>query len=216
MLTETGNSSKHEILIRRRSKKLSKIFRPSTSYPRPSTIYPRPSTIYPRPSTSYPRPSTLDEKANSGHSSEAISKCRNKLNLACNVMPQQHGQFLLRCTKCNIQMGVGGWPADHAKKAELTDNLIAFEILSALRLSLWVDAMVNLYGLYMAVVFLWRFRLRLTPLSLDTLHLVSASCVTRKKCFTRAFFFSRGQVLILTVTINGLSERGNTPNLIAI
>ena len=66
MLTETGNSNKHEILIRRRSKKLSKFFRPSTSYPRPSTIYPRPSTIYPRPSTSYPRPSTLDEKANSG------------------------------------------------------------------------------------------------------------------------------------------------------
>ena len=64
-LTEIGNSSKHEILIRRRSKKLSKIFRPSTSYPRPSTIYPRPSTFYPRPSTSYPRPSTLDEKANS-------------------------------------------------------------------------------------------------------------------------------------------------------
>ena len=74
MLTEIGNSSKHEILIRRRSKNCQKFFDPRlvtldprlfTLDPRLVTLDPRPSTIYPRPSTSYPRPSTLDEKANS-------------------------------------------------------------------------------------------------------------------------------------------------------
>ena len=61
--------------------------------------------------------------------------------------------------------------------------------------------------------FLWRFRLRVVPLalSLGTSYSVSASCVTRKKNFSRAFF-PRG---LLRVTINGLSERGDTPSLIS-
>ena len=62
--------------------------------------------------------------------------------------------------------------------------------------------MVNLYGLYVAVVLLWRFRLQVVPLSLGTSYSLSASCVTRKK-------ISRKRAV--TVTINGLTERGNTP-----
>ena len=54
-------------------------------------------------------------------------------------------------------MTVGAWSRDHVKKAErmekATENWIAFEILSVLRLPWWVDVMVNLSGFYVAVVF---------------------------------------------------------------
>ena len=65
--------------------------------------------------------------------------------------------------------------------------------------------MVNLSGL-MAVVFLWRFRLRVVPPS------PSASCVTRKQS-SRKELFSRG---LFTVTLNELSERGNSPSLMGV
>ena len=50
--------------------------------------------------------------------------------------------------------------------------------------------MVDLYGLNIAVVFLWWFiiRPRVVPLSLDTSYLLIASCVTRKKNFTQVLF----------------------------
>ena len=66
--------------------------------------------------------------------------------------------------------------------------------------------MVYLYSLYMAVVFLWRFiiRPREVPLLFGTSYSLIAWCVTRKKNFTRAL------LCLFTVTINGLSERGNT------
>ena len=51
----------------------------------------------------------------------------------------------------------------------------------------------------MAVVFLWRLRLQVVPLG--TSYSLGASCVTRQKNFRRA----------VAVTINGLTERGNTP-----
>ena len=81
-------------------------------------------------------------------------------------------------------------------KTKLTENRTAFEILSALHCCLhqyswrikWVDMMVNLYSFYMVVVFLWRFRLRVVPVSLGTSYSLSGSCVTRKKNFTLAFF----------------------------
>ena len=44
--------------------------------------------------------------------------------------------------------------------------------------------MVNLYGLYMAVVFLCRFRLQVVPLSLGTSYSLSALCMTHQKNFT--------------------------------
>ena len=74
--------------------------------------------------------------------------------------------------------------------------------------------MVDLYGLYIAVVFLWRFiiRPRVVPLLFGMSYSLIASCVTHKKNFTRALF-SRCS---FTVTINGLSERGNILSLIAI
>ena len=78
MLTETGNSIKHEILIRRRSKKLSKIFRPSTSYPRPSTIYPRRFTLDPRPVTLDPRPSTKRQTQPEYHQAFSFSRGRRR------------------------------------------------------------------------------------------------------------------------------------------
>ena len=68
--------------------------------------------------------------------------------------------------------------------------------------------MVDLYGLYIAVVFLWRFiiRPRIVPPLFGTSYSLIASCVTRKKNFTRALF----PRCLFTVTINGLSERSNT------
>ena len=68
--------------------------------------------------------------------------------------------------------------------------------------------MVDLYGLYIAVVVLWWFiiRPRVVLLSLGTSYSLIASCVTRKKNFTQALF-PRG---LFTVTINGLSKQGNT------
>ena len=69
--------------------------------------------------------------------------------------------------------------------------------------------MVDLYGLYIAVVLLWRFiiRPRVVPLSLGTSYSLNiASCVKRKRNFARVLF-PRG---LFTVTINGLSERVNT------
>ena len=68
--------------------------------------------------------------------------------------------------------------------------------------------MVDLYGLYIAVVFLWRFiiRPRVLPLLFGTSYSLIASCVTHKKHFTRALF----PRCLFTVTINGLSERDNT------
>ena len=68
--------------------------------------------------------------------------------------------------------------------------------------------MVDLYGLYIAVVFLWRFiiRPRVVPLLFGTSYSLIASCVTRKKNFTRALF----PRCLFTVMINRLSERGNT------
>ena len=67
--------------------------------------------------------------------------------------------------------------------------------------------MVDLYGLYIAVVFMWQFiiRLRVVPLLFGTSYSLIASCLTRKKNFTRALF----PRCLFTVTINGLSERGN-------
>jgi len=88
---------------------------------------------------------------------------------------------------------------------KITENRIPFEIPSAIRLSWWVDALVNLS----AVLFLWRFKLRVVPLSL------SPSCVTHKKTsrknFMRAFFSSR-----FTYGHAQLSERGNTASVMAI
>ena len=68
--------------------------------------------------------------------------------------------------------------------------------------------MVDLYGLYIAIVFLWRFIIRpwVVPLLFGTLYSLIALCVTRKKNFTQALF----PRCLFTVTINGLSERGNT------
>ena len=51
----------------------------------------------------------------------------------------------------------------------------------------------------MAVVFLWRLRLQVVPLG--TSYSLGASCVMRQKNFRRA----------VAVTINGITERGNTP-----
>ena len=51
--------------------------------------------------------------------------------------------------------------------------------------------MVDLYGLYIAVVFfLWRLiiRPRVVPLLFGTSYSLVASCVTRKKNFTQALF----------------------------
>ena len=68
--------------------------------------------------------------------------------------------------------------------------------------------MVNL-SVLMAVLFSWRFKLRVVPLSL------SPSCVTHKKTsrknFMRAFFSSR-----FTYGHAQLSERGNTASVMAI
>ena len=68
--------------------------------------------------------------------------------------------------------------------------------------------MVDLYGLYIAVVFLWRFiiRPRVVPLLFGMSYSLIASCVTRKKNCTRALF----PRCLFTVTIIGLSEQGNT------
>ena len=65
--------------------------------------------------------------------------------------------------------------------------------------------MVDLHGHYIAVVFLWRFtiRPRVAPLSLGMLYSLIALCVTRKINFMQAIFN-------FMVTINGLSEQGNT------
>ena len=59
--------------------------------------------------------------------------------------------------------------------------------------------MINLHGLYMAVVFLWWFRLQVVPLSLGTSYSLTCgvSCVTHQKNFTRA----------VTVTINGPTRK---------
>ena len=64
--------------------------------------------------------------------------------------------------------------------------------------------MVDLYGLHIAVVFLWRFiiRPRVVPLLFGMLYSLIASYVTRKKNFTRALF----PQCLFTVTTNGLSE----------
>ena len=53
--------------------------------------------------------------------------------------------------------------------------------------------MVNLYGLYVAVVLLWRFRLQVVPLSLGTSYSLSASCVTSQKNFTQARSYGHDQ-----------------------
>ena len=91
---------------------------------------------------------------------------------------------------------------------KITENRIAFEILSAIRLPWWVDAMVNL-SVLMAVVFFWRFRLRVVP------HSLSPSCVTHKKTSRKKFhasiFFSR-----FTYGHAQLSESGNTASQMAI
>ena len=58
-------------------------------------------------------------------------------------------------------MAVGAWLRSRQKSrahGKVKENWIAFEILSAVRLPWWVDAMVNLAGFYMAVVFLRQFR----------------------------------------------------------
>ena len=62
----------------------------------------------------------------------------------------------------------------HGKATDL-ENRIAYKILSTVRLPWQVNAMVNLPGFYTAVVFLWRFWLRIAPLSLIP------SCVMWKK-----------------------------------
>ena len=100
MLTETGNSSKHEILIRRRSKKLSKFFRPSTSYPRPSTIYPRLFTLD-------PRPVTLDPRAFSSR-----VEARFKRIFRNSPLPRlwyKHGYFILSWKRVNLQQSAVLW-----------------------------------------------------------------------------------------------------------
>ena len=54
-----------------------------------------------------------------------------------------------------FQMAALEGDRDCAKKAERVEDheiRIAFEILSAVRLSWWADALFNLSGLYMAVV----------------------------------------------------------------
>ena len=112
--------------------------------------------------------------------------------------------FYSCCTKCNskwllVRDRQRSWAHGRA-----TENWIAFEILSAVRLPWWVDAIVNLFGFYVAVVFLWRFRLRVATLSLSP-ALRDAIENLEKKCFTREFFY-RG-------TLNRLKERGNIPDL---
>ena len=65
--------------------------------------------------------------------------------------------------------------------------------------------MVDLYGLYIAVVFfLWRFiiRPRVVPLLFGTSYSLVASCVTRKKNFTRALLD-----LITSMFIHGHDQR---------
>ena len=115
-------------------------------------------------------------------------------------------EFLLRCTKCIIQMAVGARPWSHRKRrAHRKPNSIWNSQRTTVVVMSWCDAMVDLYGLYIAVVFLWRFiiRPRVVPLLFGTSYSLIAWCVTH---ITRALF----PRCLFTVTINGLSERGNT------
>ena len=120
--------------------------------------------------------------------------------------------FLLLVYKMWFQMAVGVWlrprqKSLHVVHGKITKNRIAFKILSAVRLPWWIDAMVSL-SVLMAVVLLWRFRLRVVPLSLST------SCVMHKKTSRKKFHAS---IFFLEVYLWSCeSERGNTPSLMAI
>ena len=104
-------------------------------------------------------------------------------------------------------MTVGAWLRSHQRSrahGKATENRIAFGILSAVRLPWWVDAIVNLSGLYMADVILWRLRLRGAPLSLSPPLRDALEKLKEKTSRDHSF-----------LTLNGLSERGNTPDLMA-
>ena len=105
-------------------------------------------------------------------------------------------------------MAVGAWPWSHQKRrAPRKPNSIWNSQRATVVVMSWYDGWF-IWSLYSSCTFfLWRFiiRPRVVPLLFGTSYSLVASCVTRKKNFTRALF----PRCSFTVTINGLSERGN-------
>ena len=96
--------------------------------------------------------------------------------------------FLVLVTNwCSITNGCWSVTAITPKSGaygKITENWIAFEVHSAIRLPWWVVAVVSLPGLYMAVVLLWHYYGIKTASSFS----LSQLCVTRMKISHKHFF----------------------------
>ena len=87
------------------------------------------------------------------------------------------------------------------KLGKATENRIEFEILSAVRLTWWVNVIANLSGFYVAVVLFMGIY-------------ISPSVV--RDAFRNLEETTSSDHVFPRVTLNGQSERDNTPGLIAI